>query len=39
MIRQSELNALRAGDDARVEKITNLLQAVKHVMAEAKLKS
>jgi hypothetical protein len=30
---------LRAGDDAKVEKITVLLQSVKRIMAEAKLKA
>jgi hypothetical protein len=34
----SEIEALRTGDDARVEKIMALLQSVKRVMTEAKLK-
>lgn len=35
----SEIDALRTGDDAKAEKLTNLLQALRHVMHEAKLKS
>jgi len=35
----SEIEALRAGDDAKVEKITDLLQSVKRIMTEAKLKA
>jgi hypothetical protein len=35
----SEIDALRAGDDAKVAKITDLLEALKRVMSEAKLKA
>jgi hypothetical protein len=34
----SEIEALRTGDDAKVEKIIALLQSVKRIMTEAKLK-
>ena len=35
----SEIEALRGGDDAKVEMITDLLQSVKRIMTEAKLKA
>jgi hypothetical protein len=35
----SEIDALRAGDDVKVAKITDLLEALKRVMSEAKLKA
>jgi hypothetical protein len=34
----SEIEALRDGDEAKIDKITHLLQSVKRVMSEAKLK-